>query len=91
METTVKRLKVLINEAMSDERGDDPYHPVDHSVGAQVPKGGSMCANCSFLTEDEEGCTSDLFQKWHADQGVDDPSRLPHPADEYCCDFWTGS
>lgn len=54
--------------------------PKDHKAGLQVPKGGSCCANCEYWTGDR--CTNKYYQQW---AGTD---KIPHPADEYCTDWW---
>lgn len=55
--------------------------PPDHQLGMQVPKGGSMCANCQYLV-DPKTCGNQGFVKWNGS------SMLPAPADEYCCDLY---
>jgi len=65
----------------------DPYHPLGHQVGERVPKGGSSCANCSWLRE--RRCANKYFQLWRREEeGAEDPGLLPAPPDEYCCDLW---
>jgi hypothetical protein len=72
----------LINE-------DSSYYPEDHLLGMVVPKGGSDCAKCKFLSK-LHYCKNKGFQKWMKDTfpNVDDPSMIPAPADEYCCDLF---
>lgn len=55
--------------------------PPDHQLGMQVPKGGSMCANCQFLA-DPQTCGNKGFVTWNG------TGTLPAPADEYCCDLY---
>lgn len=57
-------------------------YPPDHQPGMQVPQGGSMCANCKYLGQDQTTCTSNYFIRWN---GSD---QLPAPADEYCSDWY---
>ena len=57
-------------------------YPPDHQPGMEVPKGGSMCANCKYLGPDQTTCTSEYFIQWN---GSD---QLPAPADQYCSDWW---
>ncbi len=66
------------------------YYPVDHKLGMVVPKGGSDCAKCKFLVK-KFHCRNKGFQKWMKDNfpEVEDPSLLPAPPDEYCCDLFT--
>ena len=55
--------------------------PPDHQLGMQVPKGGSMCANCQFL-KDPQTCGNQGFITWNG------TGTLPAPSDEYCCDLY---
>lgn len=55
--------------------------PPDHQLGMQVPKGGSMCANCKYLS-DPQTCGNPGFIKWNGSP------QLPAPADQYCCDLY---
>ena len=59
--------------------------PPDHQPGMRVPKGGSSCAKCQFVSEDKKHCSSKYFQEW---AGTDE---LPAPADEYCSDWFMAS
>ena len=58
------------------------HYPADHQVGMQVPKGGSDCAKCEYVSEDEKRCSNPDFVKWNGSK------ILPHPANQYCCDFF---
>ena len=60
-----------------------PKYPKDHPVGMEVPKGGSSCAKCEFVSNDGKQCSQKDFVKWNG--GKD----LPEAADRYCCDFFT--
>ncbi len=55
--------------------------PPDHRLGMKVPKGGSMCANCRFLSSPTT-CGNKGFIQWNGG------AKLPDPADEYCCDLF---
>ena len=67
----------------------DAYHPEGHAVGVIVPKGGSSCANCSWLRKNKR-CANAYFQRWRREtEGAEKPEVLPAPADEYCCDLWS--
>jgi hypothetical protein len=55
--------------------------PPGHQLGMQVPKGGSMCANCEYLTS-ATTCGNEGYQRWNGSP------VLPNPADEYCCDLY---
>ena len=57
--------------------------PAGHRVGTIVPKGGSSCASCKWVSEDGSSCSNMFWVQWH---GGDE--KLPAPADEYCCDYW---
>lgn len=72
------------------QRESDPYHPPGHLVGVIVPKGGSSCANCSWLRLDgQPRCANRYFQRWRREaEGSQRPELIPAPADEYCCDVW---
>lgn len=88
----LRTVREMIREALAEEvlREAADYHAPGHQVGERVPAGGSMCANCKWL-KDEQYCSNKYFQRWHAEvKGSKTPSRLPAPADEYCCDNWQG-
>lgn len=56
----------------------------------QVPKGGSACSKCRFLSEDSKHCGSGYFQNWRRSLG-EEPSLIPAPADAYCCDVFASA
>lgn len=56
--------------------------PENHQIGMKVPKGGSSCAKCVYVSEDHTQCGEKHFQEWNGSKD------LPEPADEYCCDFF---
>lgn len=56
--------------------------PDNHIAGIRVPKGGSSCANCRFLSKDKLHCTEENFIKWN---GSD---IIPAPIDSYCSDWY---
>lgn len=60
-----------------------PKYTKDHQVGMVVPKGGSDCAKCEYVSKDGKECAQKDFVKWNGS------NKLPAPADEYCCDFFT--
>ena len=59
-----------------------PAYPADHKVGMKVPEGGSDCAKCEYVSEDEKKCANSHFIQWNGSK------FLPAPANEYCCDFF---
>lgn len=59
-----------------------PTYPSDHIPALKVPKGGSCCANCKYVSVDKKHCGNDHFAKWHGS------TRLPEPADQLCSDWW---
>lgn len=60
-----------------------PKYDTDHKVGMQVPKGGSSCSTCHYLSSDGLSCKEDKWYKWN----FNDP-KLPYSNNQYCCDFW---
>lgn len=57
--------------------------PADHHAGMRVPKGGSMCANCEYLKDREQGlCGNPGFIAWNGS------NKIPGPIHEYCSDWW---
>jgi len=64
------------------------YYPKIHLLGMRVPKGGSSCAKCMFLTNKTE-CRNKYFIQWRKDGGAAQPEVIPAPIDEYCCDLFS--
>lgn len=62
-----------------NNKGEATY-PADHKPGMKVTKGGSMCANCKFVSGQK--CTNPYFVKWNGSDVI------PGPTDEYCSDWW---
>lgn len=62
--------------------------PEGHLFGMKVPKGGSSCAKCRFISRDGKHCGNAYFQDWRRSLGVPEANVLPAPADEYCCDVF---
>lgn len=58
-------------------------YPADHKAGMQVPKGGSMCANCGLWEKKGNLCVSKHWIHWN---GGD--NKIPIAANEYCCNWW---
>jgi hypothetical protein len=69
---------------VSQQKGEVNY-PDDHQPGMQVPKGGSMCANCKYLGEDQKSCTEENFIAWNGGP------IIPGAIDEYCSDWYEPS
>ena len=59
-----------------------PTYPSDHKPAMQVPRGGSSCKTCRFVTKDLCHCGNEHFVAWHG------TPELPFPADEYCSDWY---
>lgn len=59
--------------------------PPEHRAGMRVPRGGSSCASCKFVSEDLKHCSNERWQRW---SGTDE---LPEAAEEYCSDWWSPS
>jgi len=62
--------------------------PKAHLFGMEVPKNGSCCSKCHFVSQDGKNCGNTYFQDWRKSLEVEDPSELPKPADQYCCDVF---
>ena len=60
-----------------------PTYPLDHRAGMQVPKGGSSCAKCRYVSSNHKRCANRYFQAWN-----NGSSKLPMPADQYCSDYF---
>lgn len=73
---------VYLLDGLIEFRHKEPTYPEDHIPALRVPKGGSSCSSCRFLSEDRCHCHNDYFIRWH---GSD---RLPYPCDEFCSDWW---
>jgi hypothetical protein len=59
---------------------DLPNYPPDHKVGMRVPKGGSSCAKCEYVSG--QYCKQSDFIEWNGS------NKIPAPTDSYCCDFY---
>lgn len=57
-------------------------YPADHKPVLPVPKGGSMCANCRFVSKDKKHCSNEYFVQFNGS------NKLPYPADQMCSDWW---
>ena len=64
------------------DNGAKLVYPGDHKVGMRVPKGGSNCAKCEYVRNDNQDCAQENFIAWNHGP------KLPLPADVYCCDFF---
>jgi hypothetical protein len=65
--------------------------PPDHLFGMGVPEGGSNCAKCKFVSQDQKHCSNQYFRAWRESLKAEDDSALPEPASRYCCDVFTES
>jgi hypothetical protein len=50
-----------------------------------VPLGGSSCAKCAHVRNNYRDCAEPHFNLWNGS------SKLPAPANEYCCDFFAAA
>lgn len=71
-----KYITPFIKKAMMDM-------PPGHLPGMVVPKGGSSCSSCKFVSEDKEHCSNSYWIKWQKGN-----TKLPAAADQYCCDMY---
>jgi len=65
-----------------------PTYPFDHRAAMKVPIGGSMCANCEFLSDDQKHCTQENFIAWAGENKPAGSDVIPAPIDEYCSDWF---
>ena len=89
-------LKIAVRVAQQDDitpeestgqyGGKGPFNlPDDHIAAMQVPKGGSCCANCSFVDAENHACTEPNYIAWNGGDGA-----LPElELDEICSDWYT--
>lgn len=57
--------------------------PDKHQVGTKVPKGGSSCATCEYVSANHKHCSNEYWIEWNKGE-----TCLPEKAEEYCCDYW---
>lgn len=82
--TTGEALKQDFLEIPEIGGGPGPFQlPADHVAAFRVPKGGSSCATCLFVSEDGERCTNTYWVNWNRGDPL-----LPYPSDEYCSDWY---
>ena len=60
-----------------------PSYPPNHKAAMQVPKGGSSCSSCRFVSHDLHHCANKHFVHWNRGN-----PKLPFPADSYCSDWY---
>jgi hypothetical protein len=73
----------MVKVASWSNRHPLPHHPANHPVGMKVPKGGSDCQKCKYLTGEGKKCKNEKWIDWHGNDVI------PEANDEYCCDFFT--
>lgn len=56
--------------------------------GMVVPRGGSSCASCDFVSKDGKNCSNTNWQDWFEKETGKRTSLIPAPSDEYCCNFY---
>lgn len=61
-------------------KGVLPIYPKDHKLGMLVPKGGSNCEKCEYVSG--QNCRQEDFVKWNGGK------KIPGPIDSYCCDMF---
>lgn len=67
-------------EVLRSDKGKLPSYPANHQVGMKVPKGGSSCSKCEYVSG--ERCRQEKWVRWHGG------NLIPEPTDSYCCDFF---
>ena len=72
-------IQVALDELLASGKAE---YPEDHKAGMRVPKGGSNCTKCEYVSRDKKKCHNPYFQAWLG------TSTLPDPADVYCCDWF---
>lgn len=72
-------IDILVEELLASVQ---PEYPKDHVAGMRVPKGGSNCAKCEYLADNQTDCTNEYFQKWNGGPVI------PGKIDEYCSDWF---
>lgn len=73
-------IKVRVPKKDEEKKEGEVKYPADHKPGMVVPKNGSCCKNCEYLSGQK--CTNKYFIKWKGDD------LIPAPVDEYCSDFY---
>ena len=63
----------------------DHVIPAKYPLGEEVPKGGSSCASCHYLSSDGDHCRNKRYQDAMG------TSELGAAADRYCCMYWRGA
>lgn len=85
LDIAIEELLASSSDSVLELNEKNATYPKDHKPGMRVPKNGSACSKCKFVSEDHERCGNKFFVQWHGSH------ELPLPADEYCCDwFQTG-
>jgi hypothetical protein len=67
-----------------------PEYPSDHKAAMKVAIGGSMCANCRYLSDDQKHCANEYFIRWSGENKPAGSDVIPAPIDEFCSDWWEG-
>lgn len=57
--------------------------PDRYPFAEKVPEGGSSCANCFYLSEDEKHCRNRWYKKSEGTR------KLGAAADKFCCCAWS--
>jgi len=67
-------------EKKAKHRQSAVIYPAGHKLGMRVPKNGSDCEKCEYVSGKD--CTNTIFVKWNGSEAI------PLPIDEYCCDLF---
>jgi hypothetical protein len=63
-----------------------PTYPPDHEPFVAVPRGGSSCSNCRFVSGDLTSCGSPDFRAYYGTAAI--PFAPGHDATSSCSDWW---
>lgn len=84
--------KAALRVAQGDEPQEGQYGgrgpfalPADHVAAIRVPKGGSCCANCSFVDAENHACQEPNYASWNGDASLPPDLAL----DEICSDWYS--
>lgn len=67
---------------VEDKLSTKTSYPDDHKAAMRVPKGGSSCLSCKYVSQDKKQCSNKYFIAYNGSKD------LPLPADEFCSDWY---